>query len=347
LKKYIQHGNIKKVEKLIKQGAVDINAIIDRKKGWGALHLACSHGDWKTAIFLIKEGSDTSLLDCDLSLPIHLLLHKACIWSKHDFAMQNLNDMLESVLLLLHSNQKMDKNSFTVTDNQGFAVIDLAEYLVKILSDNDLVKKCNCPSFTELTEILMNISVEGDEEVWSEKLHSYCSDDMQEPFEGFADFSAGESFSTFADRIAREKREKTRKHEPEIHVNRKKAKKSQESSRPLLVLRPEPPKLDILKVQKETYEEKYQLFLAKEHISICFDDVPWPGGSHATSAEQAKICLYSTDLDVSKTITREQQRRWHPDKFIQHYGEYLCADDKEKILDHVKQLSQSINDFNV
>ena len=347
LKKYIQQGNIKKVEKLIKQDTVDINAIIDRKKGWGALHLACNHGDWKTVTFLIKEGSDTSRLDCNLSLPIHLLLHKACIWAKYDFSISNFNDMLESVLLVLHSNHKIDKNGFTVTDNQGFAVIDLIEYLVETLSDIDVIEKCDCPLFKELAKFLTNISVKADEERWSEKLHNYCFDDMQEPFEGFADFSASESFSTFADRIAKEKREKKRKHEAEIHVNRKKANKSQESSKPKLILRPEPPKLDILKVQKETYEEKYQLFLVKEHIRICFDDIPWPGGSHATAAEQAKICLYSTNPDVCKTITREQQRRWHPDKFIQHYGEYLCADDKEKILDHVKQLSQSINDFNV
>ena len=78
---------------------------------------------------------------------------------------------------------------------------------------------------------------------------------------------------------------------------------------------------------------------------MCFNDIPWPGGSHATPAEQAKICLYSSDPDVSKTVIREQQRRWHPDKFSQHYGQCLCEDDREKILEHVKQLSQSINDF--
>ena len=346
LKKYIQQEDATKVEKLIERGVVDINSIIDRKKGWGALHLACNHGQWKTVTLLVNEGSDSSLLDCNLSLPVHVLLHKACSWVKYDFAMPSLNNMLESVLLLLYSSQKADRNSFKVTDNQGFAVVDLIEYLVEALSDIDMLEKCDCPLYKELTEFVSHISVKTDEETWNEKIHDYCFDDIQEPFEGFADFSTSESFSTFADRIAKERREKKRKYETESHVNRKKAKKSQETSRPLLILRPEPPKLDILKMQKEMYEEKYQLFLAKEHISICFDDIPWPGGSHATPAEQAKVCLYSTDPDVSKTITREQQRRWHPDKFIQHYGQCLSVDDKEKILEHVKQLSQSINDFN-
>lgn len=344
LKKYIQEGNIKRVKKLIKQDVVNINSVIDRKKGWSALHLACHHGQWATVILLVNNRSDTSLLDCNLSLPIHLLLHKACSWVKYDFTMPSLNVMLESVLLLL---QKIDMDSFKATDNQNIAVIDLVEYLVETLSDIDVLKKCDYPLFNELMEFVSKFSIKMDEEVWDEKLQNYCSDDMQEPFEGFADYPTCENFSAFADRIAKEWKEKKRKREDgeERHVNRKKGKKSPASSRPLLILSPEPPKLDILKAQKEMYEEKYQMFIAKEHTSICFGDIPWPGGSYATPAEQAKVCLYSTDPAVSKTVTREQQRRWHPDKFIQHYGQCLSEDDKEKILDHVKQLSQSINDF--
>ena len=348
LKKYIQEGNTKRVKKLIKEKCVDINSIIDRKKGWGALHLGCKHGQWETVTLLVKSGSDPSLLDCDLTLPIHILLHKACSWVKYDFSMTSLNSMLESVLVLLRSNQKIDMNSFKATDNQGIAVIDLVEYLVETLSDTDMLKKYDCPLFNELTEFLSDILVKTDAEMWDEKIQNYCSDDMQEPFDGFADYPTSEGFSTFADRIAKEWKEKKRKCEckDEEHVNRKKAKKFQGSSKPLLILRPEPPKVDILKLQKEAYEEKYQMFLAKEHISICFDDIPWPGGSHATPAEQAKVCLYSTDPDISKTVTREQQRRWHPDKFMQHYGQCLSEDDRERILEHVKQLSQSVNDFN-
>lgn len=345
LKKYIEDGNSKRVKKLIKQGVVDVNSIIDRKTGWGALHLACNLGQWKTVMFLVNNGSDPSLLDCNLSLPVHILLHKACSWVKYDFAMQYLNIMLESVLLLIYSNQKIDVNSFRVTDSQGIAVIDLIEYLIEMLSDIDVLKKSDCPLFKELIEFVSSVSVKMDEETWSEKIQDYCYDDTQEPFEGFADYySTCESFSTFADRIEKEWKDKKRKHEADTHVNRKKAKESQPRS--LLTLRPEPPKLDILKMQKETYEEKYQSFLANEHISLCFDDIPWPGGSHATPAEQAKVCLYSTNPDVPKTVIREQQRRWHPDKFIQHYGQCLSEEDRGKILEHVKQLSQSINDFN-
>lgn len=344
LKKYIQEGNTKRVKKLIKHGVVNINSIIDRKKGWGALHLACYHGQWRLVTFLVNNGSDPSLLDCNLSLPLHILLHKACEWVKYDFAMPSLNIMLESILLLLYSNQEIDMTSFRVADNEGIAVIDLIEYLVESLNDIDLLKDRDCPLFKELVEFVSNISTQTDEAIWNEKIQDYCSDDMQGPFEGFADYSTSESFSAFADRIAEEWKERKRKHEEEKHINRKKAKPQ---GTELLILKPELPKLDILRVQKEAYEEKYQLFLAEEHKRISFDDIPWPGGSHATSAEQAKICLYSADTDVSKTVTREQQRRWHPDKFIQLYGQCLSEDDRDKILDHVKQLSQSINNFNM
>lgn len=345
LKKYIQQGNTKRVKKLIKEGVVDINSIIDRKKGWGALHLACSLGQWRIVTFLVNSGSDPSLLDCNLSLPVHILLHKACGWVKYDFTVQSLDVMLESVLLLLYANKKMDNNSYRITDSQGIAVIDFVEYLVDALSDN-MLEKCDSALFKELLEFVSNISVKTDEETWNEKMRNYCCDDLQEPFEDYDDYPTCENFSTFAERIAKEWKEKKRKHEEERHINRKKTKEDQESSRPQLTLKPEPPKIDILKTRKEAYEEKYQLFISKEHKCVCFDDIPWPGGSHATPAEQAKICLYSTDPDVSKNVIREQQRRWHPDKFIQHYGQCLNEDDREKILQHITQLSQSINDFN-
>ena len=35
--------------------------------------------------------------------------------------------------------------------------------------------------------------------------------------------------------------------------------------------------------------------------------------------------------------------RWHPDKFLQRYGNRLAAEDKERILVKVKEVFQAIN----
>ncbi|XP_065917915.1 NF-kappa-B inhibitor-like protein 1 [Dysidea avara] len=338
LKKYVQRGNVKKLRKLISQTNFDFNLIVDRSKGWGALHLACDLGQWEIVTFLVKNGSDVSFLDSNLISPVHILLHKACSWVKYDYSEPEVGAMLECTLLVLHASQKIDADSFKWTDNEDMAVIDLIEYLVDQLT----VVKCDHSLLDELLGHLSHISVDGS---WNTKIKECYFDDVsQDPFEGYSSDVeyAYENFDTFADRITRERQEKKRGKCEEEHVNRKKAKKS---FGPPLKLKPESPKLDVLKVKKETYEENYQLFIGKEHSSVSFDDIPWPGGSHATAAEQAKVCLYSSDPQVSRSVVRDQQRRWHPDKFVQLFGQCLSENERDKILEHVKQLSQAINDY--
>jgi len=246
--------------------------------------------------------------------------------------------MLECTLLVLHASQKIDTDSFKWTDNDDMAVIDLVEYLIDQLT----VVKCDHSLLDELLAYLSKVSID---DTWNTKIKEcYLNDVSQDPFKGYSSDVeyAYENFDTFAERICKEQQEKKRRKYEEEHINRKKAKKSLS---PPLKLKPESPKLDVLKVKKETYEENYKLFIGKDHSSISFDDVPWPGGSHATAAEQAKVCLYSCDPQVSRSVAREQQRRWHPDKFVQLFGQCLGENERDKILEHVKQLSQAINDF--
>jgi len=338
LKKYIERGNIKKISKFIIRTVCDSNLIIDRSKGWGALHLACDLGQWEIVTLLIKNGADVSLLDSNLISPVHILLHKACSWAKYDYSESEVGAMLECILSVLHASQRIDINSFKWTDNDDMAVIDLVEYLVDQLT----VVKCDHSLLDELLGHLSHASVDNS---WNTKIKDCYFDDVsQDPFEGYSSDVgyAYETFDTFAERICRERQEKKRRKFEEEHINRKKTKKS---FSPPLKLKPDSPKLDVVKVKKETYEENYKLFIGKDHSSISFDDIPWPGGSHATSAEQAKVCLYSCDPQVSRSVAREQQRRWHPDKFVQLFGQGLCENERDKILEHVKQLSQAINDF--
>jgi len=337
LKKYVECGNTKKLTKF-SQTIFNFNLIIDQSKGWSALHLACDLGQWEIVTFLVKNGADVSLLDSNLISPVHILLHKACSWAKYDYSEPGVEAMLECTLLVLHASQKIDAESFKWTDNDDMAVIDLVEYLVDQLT----VVKCDHSLFNELLRHLSKVSIDNS---WNTKIKEcYFNDVSQDPFEGYSSDVeyAYENFDTFAERICKERQEKKRRKYEEEHINRKKARKS---FSPPLKLKPESPKLDVLKVKKETYEENYKLFIGKDHSSISFDDVPWPGGSHATATEQAKVCLYSCDPQVSRSVAREQQRRWHPDKFVQLFGQCLGENERDKILEHVKQLSQAINDF--
>jgi hypothetical protein len=78
---------------------------------------------------------------------------------------------------------------------------------------------------------------------------------------------------------------------------------------------------------------------------IRFNDVPWPapaaGGDLAEDAMMLPAAL-RTDADARRRAVREALRRWHPDKFGQRFGGRLAAEDREKILERVKVVSQAL-----
>lgn len=81
--------------------------------------------------------------------------------------------------------------------------------------------------------------------------------------------------------------------------------------------------------------------------SLRFQDVPWPA---AESTEKSIEILFH---DVSKSnetlykkYLREQQVRWHPDKFFQKFGNKIRESDKDEIMSRVNELSQALNKLN-
>ena len=49
------------------------------------------------------------------------------------------------------------------------------------------------------------------------------------------------------------------------------------------------------------------------------------------------------DAEVYRKYLKVQQRRWHPDKFLQHCGDRIAEEDRGKILKQVKEISQELN----
>lgn len=76
---------------------------------------------------------------------------------------------------------------------------------------------------------------------------------------------------------------------------------------------------------------------------IKFKDVPWP---FLTNVSEVKTVMFScvlSDKEAYKKCLREEQIRWHPDKFIQKLGKRLFDDDRDKIMERVKEISQELN----
>lgn len=93
------------------------------------------------------------------------------------------------------------------------------------------------------------------------------------------------------------------------------------------------------------YENKCQgIFDSDSTTTIKFTDVPWP--SHGDTKDMINLVQRWAELkseDERKKFLKEQQVRWHPDKFLQKCGNRLDLDDREKIIEQVKELSQEIN----
>jgi len=106
-----------------------------------------------------------------------------------------------------------------------------------------------------------------------------------------------------------------------------------------------------------------RFFKGKETKVISYKDIPWPQGikkpvaSTSTSGEpelsvnqnklkEFLLCDFEIgDTDTKKKYLREQQVRWHPDRFLQKCGERLKPEDRDFILDHVNAISQLVNKF--
>ena len=73
--------------------------------------------------------------------------------------------------------------------------------------------------------------------------------------------------------------------------------------------------------------------------AIVYAAVPWP-------PEPAAMLMAMVALEGGggeKKVFRKLTMRWHPDKFQSRYGSGLAAADRERILTHVKDISQVLN----
>ena len=95
------------------------------------------------------------------------------------------------------------------------------------------------------------------------------------------------------------------------------------------------------------YEKQCQvIFDSNLKTNLKFIDIPWPG--KGDTKEMINIVVKWSEMKTEteeerRKFLKEQQVRWHPDKFLQKCGIRLGIDDREKIIEQVKELSQEIN----
>ena len=94
------------------------------------------------------------------------------------------------------------------------------------------------------------------------------------------------------------------------------------------------------------YDDRCKLiFSGKMKNKLKFTDIPWPHeeGSDLSSMSDFLFCHMEKGSKTYKKYLKEQQVRWHPDRFMQKCGAHICEKYKERILSKVVEVSQMLN----
>ncbi|KAK3088065.1 hypothetical protein FSP39_014204 [Pinctada imbricata] len=96
--------------------------------------------------------------------------------------------------------------------------------------------------------------------------------------------------------------------------------------------------------KKKVYTEKWsKLLKSNEDDILTYSDIPWPFKKEISEMKTLLFCDIDVKSDDYRKYLRELQKQWHPDKFVQKLGHRLKPEEREEILNKVKEISQELN----
>lgn len=332
LKKYIKEDRPSKFKSYARKHCIDIGDL-QLKKRRTLLHYCCHRGNDLIFRYLMKKGVDVLIQDSKGDTALHLAL-------KHALHAGSKTVYTSIILPLI----ERDPSLLEVANNSGITCRRLLDRLVELQQDQD----AECPP----------------------PVHDYCNDQswedkLAEEFRHETDDFAGryadstydteynaETYDDWADRL---RREYHMKHKYGSHSNQSassKPRKSEDSKENLEEIR---------RKMREKYEEnmkkdkenrailkskKYKgdmIKLLSGSNEIKYKDVPWPFTDNVSEVKTVMFNGVTNDKETYKKCLRDEQIRWHPDKFEQKLGKRLFEGDRNKIMERVKEISQELN----
>ncbi|CAC5391917.1 NFKBIL1 [Mytilus coruscus] len=344
LKKYIKEDRPSKFKSYVRKRRIDVCEIrLDKEQS--LLHYSCKYGQDIIFRYLIKKDIDFLLQDSNGNTALHLAL-KCALKS-------TANTVYTSIILPL-----IEKcpDLLEVDNEDGISCRNLLDKLVKKKQHHEHKDQ---PMFYKSEE-------ENEADDWQDKL----ADELRNEHDDFTgryhsdkdEDSYAEGYDEWADRLRHEYHMKHRysRHHPKKHKETASSSQSKEQNDNKEKLE------DIREKMRQKYEENQKrdrenrfllksnnylknitaLGLMSHEGEIKFNDVPWPFNS---DVKEIKNVMFQSALcagEKYKKRLREEQVRWHPDKFQQKYGKQLHEKDKHKIMERVKEISQELNRLN-
>lgn len=342
--RYVKDGRLKRLKSALKKHErLDLDLIVDEKQRT-LLHISCLVGEPAIVNVLLNNGASVEVVDCYGNTPLHLAFKYAL-----EVLTLTVYDDLVSPLLL----RAVDKQrSLRQANNDGQTPRKLKKKFKRELKERQRDRKM----YEEHEESLREDARR--EREWNEKLFFEMGHDEGEFFSNLNDVEDGrETYNEWAARILRERHEKRFA----ASTRQKSTKKTREEKE-----QEHQKQTRLLEEQHEAYikqirhkrQERINGVLRTEYESRCstvfsvstngtqlkFMDIPWPCEGEDVIQMVNMIKEWSEDEKTDqKKYLREQQIRWHPDRFLQKCGHRLDESERDNILVLVNQLSQGIN----
>ena len=344
---YIKIGKLHRVRSLFKKYEPShLTAFVDRK-GRTPLHACCVLGDDAIMRLLLKKGADVRVQDSDGNTPIHFALKYAIETMKfHAF---------DDLIVPLLKTSSFGGLVFDIENNEGKTPRDYLTVLKRAHAqrreeeeverkqrwrkeDEEITKK------KENLEWERKLQFEASQEDYS----IYSQDDYLE--------NTQESYDEWAERIVRERRRKTESiKQQKTDTNKRQEQQEQKAKERTKQLEKEHEAyITRMSFQRQKlklasslshYEKRCQeIFCSNAMSRLTFVDLPWP--LEGDTKQMIDLLVKWSELkskEERKKFLKDQQVRWHPDKFLQKCGNRLHEEDREQIIEQVKELSQELN----
>ena len=345
---YIKTGKLHRVRSLFKKYEPSyLTTFVDRK-GRTPLHASCLLGDDAITRLLLKNGADVEVTDSDGNTPIHFALKYALQTVRfsafNDLIVPLLKVCSRHVLDMENNEEKTPRES--LTDLKGAYAQRRKE--VEVERKQQWRKQHEEKSTKmENLEWERKLQFEASQEDYNSS-NVYSQDDCLE--------NTQETYDEWVDRIMRERRQKTASsRQTKTETNRRQQQQEQKTRERTRQLEKEHEAyITRMSIQRQKlklsssltdYEKRCEeIFHSNSTTSLKFSDLPWP--SDGNTKQMIDLVVKWSELktdEEKKKFLKEQQVRWHPDKFLQRCGKRLHIDDREQIIEQVKELSQEIN----
>eukprot|EP00850_Spirogloea_muscicola_P024438 SM000821S22583 [mRNA] locus=s821:1613:2157:- [translate_table: standard] len=77
-------------------------------------------------------------------------------------------------------------------------------------------------------------------------------------------------------------------------------------------------------------------------MDLTFGDIPWPVPP-GSEPEMGALLLAGVPPAEHRKRLRTEVLRWHPDKFVQRWGQRLSDKEQERIVARVNEISQAVH----